>query len=385
MSDTIDTIINDILRTNSTATSSRTTVSIRQFVTDFSANRYKFNLPFQRKPQWKQSEKSEWIRALLMGTLMDPLSISLRGRHKRGINGGNRARATVDYTLNRFPMDVVVGRDTYHYWFSEIPAQHRTGRTAKSHRTLPVDVREGKFLDRDLDLNIRQNLTDDEEVEWYENMNRNMKSHTKGQLLISKLCKEIDNPFVVSTLELFPILKTRIQMPLSTEVDDNALGAQLAELFSSDPNPMDERDIREDHALIFATYVNLLANGRPYNDGFVGECDTSVIRRNANTILEIFDGLPISEGMYGEFHTPSSSKKQFIPKIWAPSYLLGPMCWSIGKQKENVVQVWRSFLSRCLPNTIASTYLDDNDEAHLDDTSVRKYETAWNNVLARHV
>jgi hypothetical protein len=384
MSDTVDTILLDILRTNSMATSSRTTVSIRQFVTDFLANRYKFNLPFQRKPQWKQIEKSEWIRALLKGTLMDPLSISLRGRHKRGINGGNRARATVDYTLNRFPMDVVVGRDTYHYWFSEIPAQHRTGRTAKYHRILPVDVREGKFLDRDLDLNIRQNLTDDEEVEWYENMNRNQKSHTKGQLLVSKLCKDIDDPFVVSILELFPVLKTRIQIPLS-EVDDNALGAHLAELFSSDPNPMDERDIREDHALIFATYVNLLANGRPYNDGFVGECDTSVIRRNANTILEIFDGLPISEGMYGEFHTPSSSKKQFIPKIWAPSYLLGPMCWSIGKQKENVVQVWRSFLTRCLPNTIASTYLDETDEAHLDDTSVRKYETAWNNVLARHI
>jgi hypothetical protein len=384
MSDTVDTILLDILRTNSMATSSRTTVSIRQFVTDFLANRYKFNLPFQRKPQWKQIEKSEWIRALLKGTLMDPLSISLRGRDKRGINGGNRARATVDYTLNRFPMVIPCNGNNYHYWFSEIPAQHRAGKTAKYHRLLPVDVREGKFLDRDLDLNIRQNLTDDEEVEWYENMNRNQKSHTKGQLLVSKLCKDIDDPFVVSILELFPVLKTRIQIPLS-EVDDNALGAHLAELFSSDPNPMDERDIREDHALIFATYVNLLANGKPYNDGFVGECDPTVVHRNANTLLEIFDGIPISEGMYGEFHTPSSSKKQFIPKIWAPSYLLGPICWSIGKQKENAVEVWRSFLSRCLPNTIASTYLDETDAAHQGDAAVGKYETAWNNVLARHV
>lgn len=384
MSDTVDTIINDLLRTNSMATSSQTTISIRHFVADYLAGRYNFKLRFQRKPQWKQSEKSEWIRALLKGILMDPLSISLRGRDKHGINGGNRARATVDYTLNRFPMDITYHGTTYHIWFSEVPNQYREGRTARFHSVLPVDVREAKFLDRDLHLNIRKNLTDDEEVEWYENMNRNQKSHTKGQLLVSKLCKEIDDAFVVSTLELFPVLKTRIQMPLS-EFDENALGVHLADIFSIDPNPMDERDIREDYALVFATYVNLLANGRPYNDGFVGECDTSVVRRNVDTLLEIFDGLPISEGMYSEFHSPSSSKKQFIPKIWAPSYLLGPICWSIGKQKENVIQVWRSFITRCAPNTIASTYLDQTDDAHQGDAAVGKYETAWNNVLARHV
>lgn len=384
MSDVLETILNDILRTNSAATASQATISIRQFVGDYIAGRYNFKLPFQRKPQWKQSEKSEWIRALLMGILMDPLSISLRGRHKRGINGGNRARATVDYTLNRFPMDITYHGTTYHLWFSEVPNQYREGRTARFHNVLPAEFREAKFLDRDLHLNIRQNLTDHEEVEWYENMNRNMKSHTKGQLLVSKLCKEIDDPFVVSILELFPVLKTRIQMPLS-DFDENALGVHLADIFNIEPNPMDERDIREDYVLALATYVNLLANGRPYNDGFVGECDTSVVRRNVDTLLEIFDGLPISEGMYSEFHSPSSSKKQFIPKIWAPSYLLGPICWSIGKQKENVIQVWRSFITRCAPNTIASTYLDETDDAHLDDTSVRKYETAWNNVLNHHV
>ena len=87
MSDVLETILNDMLRTNSAATASQATISIRQFVVDYIAGRYNFKLPFQRKPQWKQSEKSEWIRALLMGILMDPLSISLRGRHKRGING----------------------------------------------------------------------------------------------------------------------------------------------------------------------------------------------------------------------------------------------------------------------------------------------------------
>lgn len=379
----MDPLSEELLEGNTLAVWNSGTSSVRQFVDDYISGRYNFRLPFQRKPQWKQSEKSEWIRALLKGTRLDPMSISIRGPSKRGINGGNRARATVDYTLNRFPLDIVVGRDTYHYWFSEVPAEYSGGRSARFHRVLTPVQRNECFYDREIQFNIGRGLTDQEEVEWYNSMNRNQKSHTKGQLLISKLCKDIDDPFVTVTLDLFPVLKTRIQAPL-VPADEDALGTRLADIFNSEPNPMDERDMREDFALAFATYSNLLANGRPYNDEFMGECDPTVVRQNADVLLQIFEDAAISEGMYGEFHSPSSSKKQFIPRIWAPSYLLGPICWSIGKQKENVVHVWRSFLERCVPNTIASTYSDDNDAAHLDDTSVRKYENAWNRVLAQY-
>ena len=376
-----DNFLNEFLDDNSNAVWGSTSSSVRQFVDDYRAGRYDFNLPFQRKPQWRDLEKSEWVSALLRGKRLDPLSISIRMGVKRGINGGNRGRATRDYVLNRFPMEVNVNRAKHYYWFSEIPPEHSVGRYARFHHVLPITTREEKFLDREIHFNVGRNLTDQEEVEWYNNMNKNQKAHTKGQLLVSNLCREIDNPFVVATLELFPVLKTRIQIPL-TEADSNTLGSQLADMFNNEPNPMDERDTREDYALVFATYTNLLGNGKPYNDGFVGECDRLVVQQNANTLLQIFDDLRISEGMTGEFYTPSNVKKQFIPNIWAPAYLLGPICWSIGNQKENVVHVWRSFLERCLPNTIMETYLRETNERHLDDTSVTKYKTAWENVLA---
>jgi hypothetical protein len=379
-----DPLSNELRNVESSATWSSNASSVRQFVADYNAGRYNFKLPFQRKPQWKQGEKSEWIRALLKGTRLDPLSISIRMGNKRGINGGNRAGATVHYTRNEFPIDIPFGRDVYHYWFSEVPAEYSNGRSARFHRVLTDEQREERFLDREIYFNVGRGLSDQEEVDWYTSMNQNQKSHTKGQLLLSNLCKDANDPFVMSMLNLFPVMKTRIQLPI-TESDEHALGSVLADIFNVEPDPMDERDTREDFALLFATYTNLLANGRPYNGEFVGECDPAVVQQNVDTLMCIFDGLTISDGMFGEFHSPSSSKKQFVPRIWSPSYLLGPICWSIGKQKEGVVHVWRSFLERCVPNTIATTYSDENDSAHLDDTSVRKYETAWNNVLAQHI
>jgi hypothetical protein len=380
---TDDTILNELLDSATTAVSRTYTSSVRQFIPDYRSGRYNFDLPFQRKPQWKQSEKSAWIRAFLKGILMDPLSISQRGREKRGINGGNRARATVDYEANRFPMDIVANGQTYHYWFNEIPPQFRDGHRARFHRILNNRAQE-RFYETDLSFNVRINLTDQEEVEWYVNMNKNQKSHTKGQLLISQLCQDTDNPFVMATTDLFPPLKTRIQVRLTPD-DDNSLCTRLSMIFDVDPNPMDERDEREDFAMALATYTNLLANGSPYNAGFVGTCDRDVLNRNIVTLCDIFDGITFSEAMLMEFKEPSSSKKQFISRIWSPAYLLGPICWSIGNQKEHVVRIWREFLMRCMPNTIASTYLNETDALHLDDTSTRKYKTAWENVCAQHV
>jgi hypothetical protein len=380
---TSEAILSDFLATASTSVSSQETVSVRNFITDYRAGRYNFALPFQRKPQWKHAEKSAWIKALLRGVLVDPLSISKRGREKRGINGGNRARATVDYSLNRFPMDIEANGHTHHFWFDEIPAESQEGRQARFHHTLTEGARE-RFLDTMLSFNVRHNLTDQEEVDWYENMNRNQKAHTKGQLLVSQLCRDPTNPFVIAALDFAPELKHRIQMPRSAR-DEYAPSRILATRFDVDLNPMDERDEREDVAMAVADYANLLANGKPYNAGFVGTCDMGVYARNIATLHQIFDGLEFSEAMRSEFQEPSSVKKQFLPRIWSPAYLLGPICWSIGTQQENVVHVWRSFLQRCVPNTIAATYLTETNDLNLGDEAVRKYKTAWENVVRTHI
>lgn len=377
-----DTLLNEFLATSSNATSSTETPSVRQFIDDFRTRRFNFNLPFQRKPQWKHSEKSAWVKALLKGILVDPLSISKRGRERRGINGGNRARATVDYSLNHFSMDIEGEGHIHHYWFSEIPPEFREGRQARFHHVLSETARD-RFLDTRLTLNVRTNLTDQEEVEWYENMNKNQKAHTKGQLLVSQLCRDINEPFVVATLDLFPELKTRIQMRLTPD-DEHTFSTILTNLFDVDLNPMDERDEREDIAMTCANLTNLLANGTPYNAGYNGTCDHSVVARNVATLLQIFVGLTFSDAMLAEFREGSSVKKQFLPRIWSSAYLLGPICWSIGTQQENVVHVWRSFLERCVPNTIAATYLNETNDLHLGDEAVRKYKIAWENVLRHH-
>jgi hypothetical protein len=377
-----DTILAELMARASNAHSGSETSAIRHFITDYSAGRYNFNLPFQRKPQWKQSEKSAWIRAILKNILVDPLSISKRGNEKRGINGGNRARTTFDYAANRFSMDIVSNGKTYHYWFSEVPVELRESRNSRLHRTLDIDARE-RFLNKIISFNVRIDLTDQEEVEWYENMNKNQKSHTKGQLLVSQLCRDVYNPFVTATLNTFPVLKMRIQMPTSP-ADANSLGTYLAEKFDIDPTPMDERDEREDFAMVLANFTNLLSNGSPYNAGFTGVCNPDVLARNVNTLHEIFDGITFSDDMLTEFLGASSPKKQFIPRIWSPAYLLGPICWSIGTQKDGVVEVWRSFLNRCVPHTIASTYTDEINRENIGDESSKKYKIGWENVVRRH-
>jgi hypothetical protein len=197
------------------------------------------------------------------------------------------------------------------------------------------------------------------------------------------LCSDVDNPFVIATLNTFPVLKTRIQIP-SSPSDATSAGTYLAEKFDIDPSPMDERDKAEDCAMVLSNFTNLLANGSPYNKGFVGVCNLDVLDRNVNTLREIFEGITFSDAMLSEFLEPSSSKKQFLPRIWCPAYLLGPICWSIGTQKDGVVNIWRSFIQRCLPNTIASTYLDEIDGYHLGDEASRKYKVAWENVVRRH-
>jgi hypothetical protein len=155
---------------------------------DFLCGRYNFNLPFQRKNQWKLPAQQCWIIALMKGHLVDPLSISKPPTGpKRGINGGNRARATVRYISNKFPVVYKHEGRNHHIWFSDIPTEFRA---SKYHHVLPTDQRE-RLLDSTIHLNIRHNLSLNDEIEWYNNMNKNHSPHTAGHILNGIICGDV--------------------------------------------------------------------------------------------------------------------------------------------------------------------------------------------------
>lgn len=375
-----DPIIDDILAQGANSTFQQHTTTARHFITDFNAARYNFRTRYQRKPIWKQQQKSEWVKTLLKHTPVDPLSISLRGREKRGVNGGNRARATVDYVANRFPMDVTVGKVTYHYWFNQVPNTEVTHRNARLHRVLPLGAQE-RYLEAPINLNIRSGLTDAEEIEWYINMNKNQKAHSKGTLLNAYICQYPDDPWVIALLDVFSHVKDRFQIP-TNELDENSLGSQLENISGCSVDTTDERDEKEDNVLTAANLLNLLANGQTYKDGFRGQINRDVLEQNINLVLEIIGDYEPSAQMIDEFTSSSTSKKPFQPKFWSCAYLLGPMFWSVAHKKENVVAIWRDFLRVCNVNMINTIYLQEVNDRHDGDDVVAKYELAWNRLVA---
>ena len=377
-----DTIIQDILTQNANSTLQQQTTTVRHFVSDFNANRYNFRTRYQRKPVWRRPQKSEWVLALLKHTPVDPLSISIRGREKRGVNGGNRARATVDYVANRFPMEVVVDKVTYYYWFSQVPESKEVRGTGnpRYHRVLPAPAQE-RYLEAPLYLNIRTNLSESDEIEWYINMNKNQKAHSKGTLLNAKICQHPNDTWVIELLRNFSHVKPRFQIPLSEE-DEGSLASRLETVAGCSVDTNDERDEREDNVLTAATLLNLLANGQTYKDDFRGRIDMEVLEQNIAMVLAIFEGYEASAQMKEEFASPSTSKKPFQSKFWSCAYLLGPIFWSVAHKKENVVAIWREFLRVCTVNMINTIYLTEINDRHDGDDVVAKYQVAWERVTA---
>lgn len=371
-------ILNELLSTSSNAMSTTETVSVRQFVSDFKAGRYDFKLPFQRKPQWKNDAKSCWVVALLKRHLADPLSISrpATGR-RRGVNGGNRARATVDYTDNKFPMVVKYGARNYSFWYDTIPEAHRN---SKYHYILPESIRE-RYLDTTIQLNVRHNLTIDEEIEWYINMNKNQVSHSPGHILNGHICKERDDPFVINLIRVFPSIKSKYEIPVAVE-DRESLGTLLEGISGVDIDVMNENDKRDDCVVSLATMLNLLANGGTYDkDGFDGVCDQNVLNDNIARAFEIFHDYEPSEQMLLEFGGKVKNKP-YQSRFWNATYLLGAVFYSIAKKKPNVVNTWKFFLSRCVAGTIDETYFKELAAINIGgESNPTRYSKIWEKVV----
>ena len=349
-------------------------MTIRHMVSDYNEGRITLRLPFQRKPQWKLHMKQEWIKALLRRVLPDPLSISRRDGVYRCINGGNRLRAIMGFVRNEFP--ITFEGDSY--WYSEVPQLYRVGRAATRNHVLLPEHR-SRLLDFSIHLNIRDGLTNAQESQWYGDMNKNAVPHTPGQTLVSNLCRDTTNPFGNALLRHFPQVKERIEADYELQ-DEESLGYYLADILGHDVDVMTEDDKAEDTTVALAIMLNLLATGTAYKEEWKGIFDPVTLDQNIRMVRDIFRGIEFTGPVKEEFAKPSSNKKKFLKNIWAPSYLLGGICYSVAKGKENVVQKWRHFLQNLRVGLIQETYQTHNRDCHKDDKTGSKYQYMWEQV-----
>ena len=356
--------------------------SIRSIMLNYQARRLRFNLNFQRKGVWKIAQKQAWISALFRNVMPDPIAVSKRGADNRGINGGNRIRAIYSFMNNEFSIQIEIQGRKYYIWWDSVPA-FVAPRNARFNLAMPEEFRES-FLDKDLYMHVREGLTDQQEKDWYRDMNKNTVQHSKGHLLVVHLCDEA-NAFAAALLRSFPILKARVGEPVAPE-DEHSLYEFIAGTFGlgdeQELKPNDDADTNEDVPLALARIFNMLANGSPYKDEFKGEFDGDKIAENEGKMRAIITGFVPSPEMKIEMSAPSSSKKKRLPNAYAPGYLLGPIAWSIGTDKPDVVNTWRRFLANISPGVIDATYADSNSEEHKDDANSSKYSSAWEAVQA---
>jgi len=372
---TSDIILAHNISGSPTTAGTQLTVYIRHLIRDMTDRSIRFNLPFQRKQVWKLSQEQQWIMALIRNTLPDPISVSLRDSVQRGINGGNRCRSILKFTQNKFPIVAEYEGRNYSVWFSVVP---EAKARSKLHMVMSQQARD-RFLGVKIHLNQREGLTDVQEHEWYLSMNKNSVKHTEGQLLLVDMCEANSGVFVQSLLVSHPVFKARIQVESSPE-DEASIGTFLSEKFDVTIDPMNDEDSNEDCLLAVARCHNMLANGHVYRNGFKGEFDAVALAENEAMLRDILNSWTPSDEMKIELAMPSATKKKHLPNAYAPSYLLGVICWSIANRKPAVVDTWKAFLARVVPGMIEATYGKANSEAHQPDTNEVKYSTSWDAV-----
>lgn len=369
---------------------------LRVIVQDLKDGRIDTNTRFGRKPQWKDEHKKKFIETLLEGNIpVDAVSVSAVDGIDRCINGNNRMRAILSFANNEYGIDVVEEGDggrVHTYYYSAVPDFERNNpRRNRFCHVLPVGIK-STFDRYPMHMNIRRGLTEEDEVHWYTSMNKNMKRHTPGQILLTTLCVPDDEtvPFVDTLIAAFPQIKPRINMP-SAEGDSASVGIRLAELFDVDVDVVDERgfDKNEDTLLSLACVHNLIATGKPYDHGFKGEFDRDIVNENYRKLMSVFDGLSFSEEMRNYFKESASSSKKFLPKVWSAAFVLGPIAWSIANGKEGAVDIWRAFLEYAHEERFELTYITGDEHSRdaltkrrrLPDSSATKYSIAWDRVL----
>lgn len=353
---------------------------MEQVIRDLDTGRLDTNTRYGRKQMWKPKESERYIHVILEGrTLTDPISI---GQHTQGartrepaINGNNRLRSIRKFVRNEFGVKTMEadGR-TSTYYYSEIP----DGVRGRNCRVLPDEVRNA-FHNYPVLFNIRPNLTEQEEIAWYRELNTSLHAHTAGHLLVADICEQ--GEFANALLRHFPAVKERISEAESAG-DAYSLGSFLIELSGSEPDFQDDNDKRENVLLSHAVVTNLLVNGTPYSGGWKGVFSEQTLAENVATMRRIFEESDVSGELQEEWAGPTKGKP-YMQLFYSPSYLLGPIAWSIGTRKENAREVWTQFLRTLRPGDIAELYGNDLAELKYDDSNAQKYRFAWDRVEAR--
>jgi hypothetical protein len=354
---------------------------LRNVVQDLQSGRIFTGTRFGRKQQWKPEQSQRYIIALLEQRFqVDAISISritTNGRTiDRAINGNNRLRSILKFVNNEFGIPHEHEGRIHTFYYSRIPESELEKPSRRKLVHLLPEQYKNAFDNFSILFNIRESLTEQQEIEWYEELNTNMVSHTDGHLLISRICDsslEVNDLF----LETFPVMKSRIGLEI-TEDDANSFGNFLEELTGvRSPDPLNEDDKKEDVSLGLANTFGLLLNGHTYDGKFKGEVNRDILRGNIDTVKHVFQQANISEDLLEEFDT-GVHRKQHQLRFWQPRYLLGPIAWSIATRQPGAVEVWIQFLNQARAGTIDRVYLDPIAKlsGHADDKE-KTYNTIW--------
>jgi len=358
---------------------------LRHVVADILAGRINTNTRYGRKQQWKLDQSVLYIKALLDADHhVDPISLSVHGagatRRENAVNGNNRLRSIVQFKANALGVDAIDtdGR-TYTFYYSAIPQAEldRPSRRAKC-KVLSEAVR-GNFDDFPLLLNVRFGLTEAEEIAWYIALNRNVKAHTAGHLLVANIC-DTASPFAHHMLETFPAMKIRVG-ELPSDLDVNSLGVAISDATGVEFDPMHHDDIKESTLLGQAVVFNLLVNGKPYDDKFKGPLLLDNLTAHVNEMKAVFVGAVFPDSLKAEMDAPVHTKP-YMKTLCQPGYLLGPMAWSIATEKPLAREVWTRFIENCEAGTIENVYGREIAALKYDDQNVKKYSIAWEHVVA---
>jgi hypothetical protein len=234
-------------------------------------------------------------------------------------------------------------------------------------------------------FNCRPDLTESQEIAWYRALNTSLHAHSSGHLLVADVCDPpipADRAFADALITHFPDVKNRICEDGIPE-DANSLGALLAEVSRCEANFLNDEDKREDVLKSHAVFLNLLVNGSPYSDGWKGDFNTEGLAENVSAMRRIFTTSIFSDDLRAEWAT-AVKNKPCLQNFYLPSYLLGPMAWSIATHAPNAEETWVRFLSTARPGTIASVYGDRLAEIKFGgDGHANKYKFAWECVRDR--
>jgi hypothetical protein len=353
---------------------------IRQALQDMQSGRIDTTMRYGRKQVWNIEESSEYIKTILKGDGTDPISVNRKTREdgstvEHNVNGNNRCRSILKFKNNEIGVvdTDAEGRECTYYYDSIPAALLASPRSRDKCKVLDIHAK-NKFLEYPLLFSIRQDLSEAEEIEWYRALNRSLKPHTAGHMLVATLC-DPDNEFATDFLATFPSMKSRVNEEL-TDADRDSLGCFLSEITEVEVDPMNTRDTKENVLLKHAVIFNIIMNGKPFYHEFKGIRSPGTLTENANIIKRIFINASISNELKEEMASPTKIKS-YLPRLYDPVYLLGPMAWSLATNQPDAEEVWTRFLYNYQVGLIDRVYVKEVAKRKHGDENTEKYKYAW--------